>query len=116
MWFSCSNTFDLKEGKELHIVIAHLGINLDMLIGSTLVYMYATCGSLSDAYKLFDGLRSLNVGADHMALHEGMLIHVEIMDRGIQNYLYTIMLCLSFMLNVENRGCLVKSIKRRIHG
>ena len=107
MWFSCSNTFDLKEGKELHIVIAHLGINLDMLIGSTLVYMYATCGSLSDAYKMFNGLRSLKVGADHMALHEGMLIHAEIMDRGIQNDLYTIMLCLSFTLNVENRGCLV---------
>ena len=26
----------------------------------------------------------------HMALHEGMLIHVEIMDWGIQNDLYTI--------------------------
>ena len=62
--------------------------------------MYATCGSLSDAYKLFD----------HMALHEGMLIHVEIMDHDIQNDLYTIMLCSSFMLTVENRGCLVKSI------
>ena len=47
---------------------------------STLVYMYATCGSLSDAYKLFDGLRSLKVGVDHRALHEGMLIHVEIMS------------------------------------
>ena len=77
-----------------------------MLIG-TLVDMYATYGNLSNAYKLFDGLRSLKVGADHMALHEGMLIHAKIMDRGIQNDLYTIMLCLSFMLNVENRGCLV---------
>ena len=87
-----------------------------MLIGSTLVDMHATCGSLPNACKLFDGLRSLKVGADHMALHEGMFIHVEIMDRGIQNYLYTIILCMIFMLNVENRGCLVNSIKRRIHG
>ena len=82
-----------------------------MLIGNTLVNMYATYGSLSDAYKLFDGLRSFNVGADHMALHEGILIHEEIMDRGIQNALYTIMFCLSFTLNVEHRGCFVKSIK-----
>ena len=107
MWFSCSNKFDLKEGKELHIAIAQLGIQLDMLIGSTQVDMYATCGSLLDAYKLFDGLRSLKVGADHMVVHEGMLIHAKIMDRGIQNYLYTIIHCLSFTLNVENRGCLV---------
>ena len=57
-----------------------LDINLDMLIGITLVYMYATCGSLSNAYKLFDGLRFLNVGADHKDLHEGMLVHAEIMS------------------------------------
>ena len=80
MWFSGSNTFDSKEGKELHSAITQLGIILNMLIGSTLVDMYATCGSLSYAYKLFDGLRSLKVGADHMALHEDMLIHAEIMD------------------------------------
>ena len=61
MWLSCGDTQDRT--------IAHLGINLDMLIGS-IVDRYATCGSLSYAYKLFD----------HMALHDGMLIHVEIMD------------------------------------
>ena len=43
------------------IAILKLGINLDVLIGSILVYMYATCGSLSDVYKLFDGLRVRNV-------------------------------------------------------
>ena len=62
-----------------------------MLIRST-VDMYATFGSLSDADKMLEGLRSLKVGVDHMALHEGMFIHVGIMDRGIQNDLYTIML------------------------
>ena len=47
------------------------------------------------------------MGADHVIVHEDMLIHVEIMNRGIQNDVHTIMLCLSFTLNVENRGCLV---------
>ena len=42
-----------------------------------------------------------------MVVHEGMLICVEIMDGGIQNDLYTIMFCLSFMLIVENGGFLV---------
>ena len=70
-------------------------------------WLHATCGKLSDAYKLFEGLRSLKVGVDHMALHEGMFIHAGIMDQGIQNDLYTIMLWLSFTLNMENRGCLV---------
>ena len=63
--------------------------------------MYATCGCVSNAYKLFDGLRSLKVSVDHMALHEGMLIHAETMDPGIQIDLYTKMLCLNFTLNVE---------------
>ena len=58
-----------------------------MLIRCT-VDLHATCGSLSDAYKLFDGLRSLKVGVDHMALHDGMFIHVGIMDQDIQNDLY----------------------------
>ena len=70
-------------------------------------WLHATCGRLLDAYKLVEGLRSLKVGVDHMALHDGMFIHAGIMDRGIQNDLYTIMLWLSFTLNMENRGCLV---------
>ena len=62
------------------------------------------CGPKDDS---LDHGSSLKVGVDHIALHDGMFIHVGIMDRGIQNDLYTIMLSLSFMLNVENRGCLV---------
>ena len=40
-----------KRRKRTHISIIQLGINLDVLIGSTLVYWYAICTSLSDGYK-----------------------------------------------------------------
>ena len=77
------------------------------MVSWSIVDVQATCGRLLDAYKLFEGLRSLKVGVDHMVVHDGMFIHAGIMDRGIQNDLYTIMLWLSFTLNMENRGCLV---------
>ena len=70
-------------------------------------WLHATCGRLSNVYKLVEGLRSLKVGVDHMVVHDSMFIHAGIMDRDIQNDLYTIMLWLSFTLNMENRGCLV---------
>ena len=33
-------------------------------------------------------MRSLKVGVDHMVIHDGMFIHVGIMNRDIQNDLY----------------------------
>mgnify|MGYP000721699647 FL=1 len=39
--------------------------------------------------RLYTLISSLKVCANHMALQEGMLIHAEITDRGIQNDLYT---------------------------
>ena len=80
-----------------------------MLIGSTLVDMCATCGILSDAYKLFDKLRSLKVGANHMALHEGMFIHAEIMSytkkkRTNHNRVFFLGISCTMTFNVMNYG------------
>ena len=77
------------------------------MVSWSIVDLQATCGRLSDAYKLFEGLRSLKVGVDHMVVHDGMFIHAGIMNRDIQNEIYTILLWLSFTLNMENRGCFV---------
>ena len=77
------------------------------MVSWSTVDVHATCGRLLDAYKLFEGPRSLKVGVDRMVVHDGMFIHVGIMDLGIQNDPCTIMLWLSFTLNMENRGCLV---------
>ena len=58
------------------------------MVSWSIVDLQATCGRLSDAYKLFEGLRSLKVGVDHMVVHDGMFIHAGIMNRDIQNDLY----------------------------
>ena len=47
-----------------------------------------TCRQHVEGYKLFEGLRSLKVGVDHMVIHDFMFIHVGIMNRDIQNDLY----------------------------
>ena len=58
------------------------------MVSWSIVDLHATCGRLSDAYKQFERLRSLKVGVDHMGIHDGMFIHVGIMNRDIQNDLY----------------------------
>ena len=58
------------------------------MVSWSIVDLQATCGRLSDAYKLFEGLRSLKVGVDHMVIHDNMFIHAGIMNRDIQNDLY----------------------------
>ncbi|KAI5079235.1 hypothetical protein GOP47_0006906 [Adiantum capillus-veneris] len=58
---ACWKLSALEDGKEIHAFLVKLGIDCDVLIGSTLIDMYATCGKLEDAYKVFDKLVMRNV-------------------------------------------------------
>lgn len=51
---SIANEQDLEEGKLVHAHICQSWDNLDGVIGSALVNMYAKCGSLEDAQSVFD--------------------------------------------------------------
>eukprot|EP01018_Ginkgo_biloba_P018985 Gb_02561 [translate_table: standard] len=58
---ACSCLADLEKGKEIHDYIIRNGFELDALVGSALVAMYAKCGSVEDAGQVFDKLTHKDV-------------------------------------------------------
>ena len=59
---ACSDLHDIQKGREMHADIAREGLlEKDMFIGSTLIDMYAKCGSLLEAKKVFNELPYHNV-------------------------------------------------------
>lgn len=54
---ACASIGDIDKGRRLHILIVKEGVN-DVSLHNSLVAMYADCGSLEEAQKIFDGLSS----------------------------------------------------------
>eukprot|EP01018_Ginkgo_biloba_P031778 Gb_10324 [translate_table: standard] len=50
---ACANLAALEHGKEVHEDIIRSGFQYDVFVGSALVDMYAKCGSIDDACKVF---------------------------------------------------------------
>ncbi|KAJ7540216.1 hypothetical protein O6H91_10G005600 [Diphasiastrum complanatum] len=84
---ACASLAALEEGKQLHSEIIKRGFQSDVVVGSTLVDMYAKCGCTEDARELFDNMSERNVvswtamiagyaqnglGKDALALYEQM--------------------------------------------
>lgn len=53
---ACALLSSLQDGKEMHSLIFHTGFDLDELTSSALVDMYAKCGDVESAAKVFDEL------------------------------------------------------------
>ncbi|KAI5074936.1 hypothetical protein GOP47_0010897 [Adiantum capillus-veneris] len=53
---ACGSAQALSGGRILHSMIVKSILDIDVLIGSSLVDMYAKCGSLHEAQKVFDSL------------------------------------------------------------
>ncbi len=58
---ACANMFALQEGRCTHEQIIESGWELDVFVGSSLVDMYAKCGSMEDAERVFNKMLSRNV-------------------------------------------------------
>ncbi|XP_073009698.1 pentatricopeptide repeat-containing protein At5g59600 [Typha latifolia] len=54
---ACANVADVRHGKEIHGYAVVLGVEDDLLVSSSLVDMYAKCGLISEAKKIFDNMR-----------------------------------------------------------
>eukprot|EP01018_Ginkgo_biloba_P028295 Gb_03034 [translate_table: standard] len=51
---ACAGLAGLEQGKQVHVHIIKPGFEFDVFVGSALVDMYAKCGSINNARKVFD--------------------------------------------------------------
>eukprot|EP01018_Ginkgo_biloba_P015526 Gb_39725 [translate_table: standard] len=51
---ACADLAALQQGKEIHNYIIRSGFESDIFVGNALVAMYSKCGSLMDAFQVFD--------------------------------------------------------------
>ncbi|KAJ7256129.1 hypothetical protein O6H91_Y414900 [Diphasiastrum complanatum] len=58
---ACASIAALEKGKQLHSVIIKTGFELDAIVGSTLVDMYAKCGRIEDARQVFNSMHERDV-------------------------------------------------------
>ncbi|KAH7279744.1 hypothetical protein KP509_37G034100 [Ceratopteris richardii] len=58
---ACANAENLAKGKEIHKRIEESGFEFDVVVKSSLVDMYAKCGSLEEAQEIFSHLRTHNL-------------------------------------------------------
>ncbi|KAJ7564266.1 hypothetical protein O6H91_02G010200 [Diphasiastrum complanatum] len=58
---ACARLAALEQGRQLHSDIIKRGFQSDVIVGSTLVNMYAKCGCTEDARELFDNMSERDV-------------------------------------------------------
>lgn len=58
MLTACAGPTELEEGRRMHAQIVQRGFAGNVFVGSSLVEMYAKCGSIEDAKKVFDEMQT----------------------------------------------------------
>ncbi|KAG0453305.1 hypothetical protein HPP92_025969 [Vanilla planifolia] len=58
---TCVSFDSLESGRQTHGVVIKMGFVLDIVVGGSLLNMYAKCGAIADARLLFDGMPQRNV-------------------------------------------------------
>lgn len=57
---ACSGLQALREGQQIHGILWKLGIQSDLRIESALMDMYSKCGSMEDAWRVFESAEELD--------------------------------------------------------
>lgn len=52
----CINLENIRLGHQIHSIIIKDGFDMDYVVGTVLLDLYARCGNLEDVFRLFDGL------------------------------------------------------------
>lgn len=58
---ACSSLGTLDHGKQVHALVHRTAFGFNVVVGNALVGMYAKCGSIDDAQKVFDTIYERNV-------------------------------------------------------
>nr|ABR16216.1 unknown [Picea sitchensis] len=65
---ACAQLSDLQQGKEIHGYIIRRGLDLGIVVGNALIDMYAKCGSIGSAQKVFDKMLQRDVVSWNVAI------------------------------------------------
>ncbi|GMN43839.1 hypothetical protein TIFTF001_013039 [Ficus carica] len=57
---ACSGLQALSEGRQIHVLLWKLGIESDLHLESALMDMYSKCGSIEDAWRIFESAEDLD--------------------------------------------------------
>ncbi|XP_072960080.1 pentatricopeptide repeat-containing protein At3g22690-like [Typha angustifolia] len=60
---ACAHLGALEEGKAIHSYVKSKGIHIDVSLGTALIDMYANCGCLTEAEKVFGNMTEKDVSA-----------------------------------------------------
>ncbi|XP_010246449.1 PREDICTED: pentatricopeptide repeat-containing protein DOT4, chloroplastic [Nelumbo nucifera] len=66
----CADLKSLNDGRKVHSIISSSGVEIDSLLGSKLVFMYATCGDLGEGRRVFDGIQKEKVFLWNLLMNE----------------------------------------------
>ncbi len=58
---ACASIVAIEEGRHAHEQIIHSGHEADVFVGNSLIDMYAKCGSMEEAQRVFNEMPSCNV-------------------------------------------------------
>lgn len=58
---ACAHLGALERGRHIHMYIDRSKMKVDSIIGTALIDMYAKCGCIDDAFRIFDSLTSKDV-------------------------------------------------------
>eukprot|EP01018_Ginkgo_biloba_P019070 Gb_40766 [translate_table: standard] len=58
---ACAGIVDLQQGKDIHDYISRSGLEFDVFVSNALIAMYAKCGSIKDAYDVFNKMLQRDV-------------------------------------------------------
>ncbi len=58
---ACASVSALEEGRRVHKQIIERGCESNIFVGNSLVDMYAKCGSIEEAQRVFDRMTTRNV-------------------------------------------------------
>ncbi|KAH8948841.1 hypothetical protein BDL97_11G116100 [Sphagnum fallax] len=58
---ACASVIALEEGRSVHVQIIQNGLDSEVFVGSSLVDMYAKCGSIEEACRVFSKMPSRDV-------------------------------------------------------
>ncbi|KAJ7520278.1 hypothetical protein O6H91_20G076300 [Diphasiastrum complanatum] len=101
---ACASLAALEQGKQLHSDIFKRGFQSDVIVGSTLVDMYAKCGCTDDARELFNNMSERNVVSWNAMIggyaqnglgKEALALYEQMKQEGVQPNIVTFTIVLS---------------------